>query len=55
MKHRIKAAVNPMLDRQFLSRKNIRATISKMRRMLKEIGNAYDNGQNEKHFGQEWR
>jgi len=50
MKHRIRAALNPMLDRGSLSRKNVRAAVSKMRRLLKQIDNAYSKGQNEKAF-----
>ena len=51
MKQKIKAVLNPMLDRGFLARKHVRPVIAKMQKLLREIEQAYHNGQNDKAFG----
>ena len=50
MKQKIKAVLNPLLDRGFLARKHVRPVIAKMQKLLRVIEQAYQNGQNYKAF-----
>jgi hypothetical protein len=50
MKHKIRAVLDPMLDRGFLARRHVRSVVSKMRKLLKEIDNAYSEELYDKTF-----